>query len=992
MGVVSKKTTLLSLMNIGKMKRPIFFLLVLSLSILASRKTLAQGTAPSDFTFLASTGGVDPWSSYVTLNVDSLGNGTYHKLSVGEGREVSTPVPFSLSREDLDMLWYILDVTSFFDLQPTFDNSPSNAREFAEIIASGNGKTHRVKVNNEYVVGISLFFQELQNFIPEGLGLIHNPYIPPFLKPEDPCVSKLTRGKRSEDFLTPISKTLIGADQVALYAMPSDLGDLDHAGTVVYTPITLQELIRNQQGNLKSKGGFSGDIVRLTARNDGEIPNSDVTILMHLDLYGPGASPESCQKVEDSIEKNWSRENVFFGDGAPTIDVNTDVIANCSSNLLFPPRTPGYHQIRLLDESNENFRSHVDRVPSNDGFRIPVINEDVTAGTWATKGENLEELYAHEAGHLLGLADDYDDWNKNLLGEWERERDGKVLSSEELAALKKDLSFDTRTVPEITESLSALTMRVVSLPQTKALRDDLMANSIDGIITDEDLANLARQAGLLVFSDAGQLLMPRDPDYQNIITTRNQRIFIPRGEVRTVNGIWGKCTEMGDDPPIADLQLDLGPSLETLDNYPLVTSTFAFVDSMATNNLYCSIGALNGLWRLTDNHFPDSTFVNDFLGSYGVEVGNEYLEFPPFTNPGPTDSISQVVVPPEVFAVNINSGPTILDSGQGIDLGWTLSAPTGFALPAVQDSWSVLTTSGESPVITQGTQSAQLSPQLPGLTTVKLNLELGQDDGGILTRTITQPYIIRGNDIETFEVDSLSQSGFTWIQDERNPWFITDWNAHTGGNSLRSGIVIVGDTGGFEPQDSSSLSLEMEFDEAGAIGLSFINHSALSIDSLIFEINGIKTDSWTAKYDWETVAYPVEAGTHTFRWTFLKGLLGGLGTGAVYLDNVMRLDYASPVGNEASGNQYPTDFALEQSYPNPSVDNATIHFTIPADLQVKLILFDTLGREQLQLVDGILKKGLHRVQVRTESLPSGVYFYRLEAGKFNLTRKLVVVQ
>ena len=729
--------------------------------------------------------------------VDSLGNGTFFEFrSDGEDAGVE-PVTFQLSREDLDWIWFSLDVTNYFDLEPLHVADDANGRDFTEMVITGNGVTHRVVTRNLYVVTVDLFFQELQKRLPDGLNLHFTSYIAPYIDPLDPCVFKTTFQKTGSFLHTPATEAS-STEGSSLYVLPADLGDLDHAGTVIYRPTTLPDLVQKQKANILAKGGYAGDIVQLIVDNTEVEPTADVNATLYLDLYGSGATPENCQSVEDRIESDWTRENVFVGDGQPRINFRTEVVANCRENQFFAPRTPGYHQIELLDKAHREHRSFVSHIVD--------VNEDVASGTWATKGDVIEGVYSHEAGHLFGLEDEYDDWNKTLTGNWENNRTGEVLSTEDLARLQKEVKLDPRSVPEIAATLQPLPVRLIGLPRTKDVKENLMATP-KGVLTDDIFVNLARKAGLLITIEPGQLLMPRENEYQNIVTTRYQQIFVGPGVKRTINGIWGKCTEAGDKPPIAGLQLDLGPSLGALDNYPLARATHAFVDSMATQNLYCTFGALYGLWRLTDNHFPDSTAVTDFLRNYGVDVGNEFLDFPDFTNPGSSNSISKQITPPEVYAIDISSTESVIQPGESIALEWSMRAPSGYPVPSIQHTWNARTTSGESLVFNEGGQSAQAVADQPGLIEVDLDLSLLFDTNEDLQNTVSLPFSVKGPAIETFELDALDQSAFTWTHDERHPWFLTDWTSHTGAKALRSGVVRTGGGGMFEPVDTSSIYL-----------------------------------------------------------------------------------------------------------------------------------------------------------------------------------------
>ncbi|MFA3784147.1 T9SS type A sorting domain-containing protein [Melioribacteraceae bacterium 4301-Me] len=85
-------------------------------------------------------------------------------------------------------------------------------------------------------------------------------------------------------------------------------------------------------------------------------------------------------------------------------------------------------------------------------------------------------------------------------------------------------------------------------------------------------------------------------------------------------------------------------------------------------------------------------------------------------------------------------------------------------------------------------------------------------------------------------------------------------------------------------------------------------------------------------------------------------------------------------------------FVLQQNYPNPFNPSTTIRFSLPRREHVTLKVFDILGREVATLVDGELNAGEYSVVYDASSLPSGVYFYRLQAGSFVEQRKMEVVK
>jgi hypothetical protein len=88
----------------------------------------------------------------------------------------------------------------------------------------------------------------------------------------------------------------------------------------------------------------------------------------------------------------------------------------------------------------------------------------------------------------------------------------------------------------------------------------------------------------------------------------------------------------------------------------------------------------------------------------------------------------------------------------------------------------------------------------------------------------------------------------------------------------------------------------------------------------------------------------------------------------------------------------PETFRLEQNYPNPFNPTTTIRFDLPYASQVALTVFNLLGQQVATLVDRKLEAGGHRVEFNAADLPSGVYFYRIEASNFVDTKKMVVLK
>jgi hypothetical protein len=91
-------------------------------------------------------------------------------------------------------------------------------------------------------------------------------------------------------------------------------------------------------------------------------------------------------------------------------------------------------------------------------------------------------------------------------------------------------------------------------------------------------------------------------------------------------------------------------------------------------------------------------------------------------------------------------------------------------------------------------------------------------------------------------------------------------------------------------------------------------------------------------------------------------------------------------------NEVPARFALMQNYPNPFNPTTEIGFRLPENSAVTLSVYDVLGRDVATLVNERLQAGNYARTFDATTLASGVYVYRLQAGKLSSTRKLIVTK
>ncbi len=98
------------------------------------------------------------------------------------------------------------------------------------------------------------------------------------------------------------------------------------------------------------------------------------------------------------------------------------------------------------------------------------------------------------------------------------------------------------------------------------------------------------------------------------------------------------------------------------------------------------------------------------------------------------------------------------------------------------------------------------------------------------------------------------------------------------------------------------------------------------------------------------------------------------------------------VGINSNGNEIPSAFSLGQNYPNPFNPSTKLKFEIAKTGNVKIVVFDVLGRQMQTLVNEVLQPGTYNTSFDASMLSSGVYFYRMEAGDFTDVKRFVVLK
>lgn len=189
----------------------------------------------------------------------------------------------------------------------------------------------------------------------------------------------------------------------------------------------------------------------------------------------------------------------------------------------------------------------------------------------------------------------------------------------------------------------------------------------------------------------------------------------------------------------------------------------------------------------------------------------------------------------------------------------------------------------------------------------------------------------------------------------------------------------------FVPDDDTAPPVILT--DGGLAPRTFSDYVSLPPVTGIFELESLSTNTLL---DFLVLGTPVRPGatlTGIVQATANKQAAFALHT---FTSDGARLDVASSTHQEDA--TQPVAFALHGNYPNPFNPQTTIRFTLPQSADVRLRVFDALGREVATLVEGRIQPGTHAVSFDANDHASGFYFYRLEADDFQASQSMLLVK
>lgn len=167
--------------------------------------------------------------------------------------------------------------------------------------------------------------------------------------------------------------------------------------------------------------------------------------------------------------------------------------------------------------------------------------------------------------------------------------------------------------------------------------------------------------------------------------------------------------------------------------------------------------------------------------------------------------------------------------------------------------------------------------------------------------------------------------------------------------------------------------------------------SSTSYDYATLKYNSSGSQVWLARYSGTTGINEDRAFSIALNSAgdiYITGRSFGSGTNL----DVTTIKYSQSVGLTKITDLIPGDFNLNQNYPNPFNPITKISFDIPEATVVKVVIYDVSGREISVPVNQLLKAGSYEFTFDGADLSSGIYFYKLIAGEYIKTRKMVLMK
>jgi len=194
------------------------------------------------------------------------------------------------------------------------------------------------------------------------------------------------------------------------------------------------------------------------------------------------------------------------------------------------------------------------------------------------------------------------------------------------------------------------------------------------------------------------------------------------------------------------------------------------------------------------------------------------------------------------------------------------------------------------------------------------------------------------------------------------------------------------------PVNSADVPLSVAFDKLSNVyvtGYSEGNGTVSDYATLKYNLTG--AEQWVIRYNGlgngSDVANSI--AVDTMGNVFITGSSFGSGTA----NDIVTIKYSQSLTDVLTdGSDSPKDYHLLQNYPNPFNPNTIISYQLPVSSKVIIKVYDILGDEIATLVNEEKPAGNYEVNYNALQLSSGIYFYKMQAGSFINTKKMILIK
>ena len=230
-----------------------------------------------------------------------------------------------------------------------------------------------------------------------------------------------------------------------------------------------------------------------------------------------------------------------------------------------------------------------------------------------------------------------------------------------------------------------------------------------------------------------------------------------------------------------------------------------------------------------------------------------------------------------------------------------------------------------------------------------------------------------GHVVEDWETGDFTN--MEWVNNSESPWTIVTQQPYEGSYCVKSGAI--------SDNQSTELSITLEVNASDTISFYHKVSSEEGYDKLSFYIDSHKQDEWSGRTSWKHAAYPVQAGTHTFKWVYAKDEYTSQGRDCACLDNI-----SFPCGvvtSDVSIEDFNRPATLFTIWPNPTTDNIHLQIENTEDQHYIYQLFNLSGK----LLQGGQVIGNTAV-LNVRNYNSGVYILKvMDAEHQTYTTKII---